>query len=146
VCCTRRDVAGLPAHLLCRDARRLTRFMSCCNTESGSRAGARRTESCAADTCRTCTSDSMLTHTLETRAILRWTRCPGQIIYSRNSSFTWSLSELQSSDNKKAAAQLHSCAVRQQRARMRFSSVRSASLAHHHAHAHHLDGYTHACM
>jgi len=44
-----------------------------------------------------------LTHTLETQAILRWTRCPGQIIYTRNSSFTWTLLELQSSDNKKAA-------------------------------------------
>jgi len=38
-----------------------------------------------------------LTHTLETQAILRWTRCPGQIIYTRNSSFTWTLLELQSS-------------------------------------------------
>jgi len=31
---------------------------------------------------------SRLTHTLETQAILRWTRCPRQIIYTRNSSFT----------------------------------------------------------
>jgi len=44
-----------------------------------------------------------LTHTLETQAILRWTRCPRQISYTQNSNFTWTLLELQSSDNKKAA-------------------------------------------
>ena len=58
--CTRRDVSGLPARLLCRDSRRLTMFVSCCNSERrGSRTGARRTESSAANACWTCNSDSV---------------------------------------------------------------------------------------